>query len=148
MHQQRSMWVLMIAAIGLALSVLPSSPAFADVCTDKDQIFWADEVSLGSWRTQAYGTTNSIRFSNRDINNDCNNYTAAWSTAHHSLGGVFGHWAEVGWRIRRECAGPPFGCQKIFYWFTEWGLSSNTHGSDSGAYILARRSMETSIAGA
>jgi hypothetical protein len=125
----------MILTAALLLFGLPSLPAHADVCSDEALIFWADQISIGNWRDQAYGTTNEIRFSNRDVSQACGTYTAAWSTAHLSLGGIYGHWVEVGWRERWDCFG---GCEKVFYWFTEWGLGGNTLGLNVGNYPCAK----------
>lgn len=125
--------VLVTLTVGLAVLFGTEAPAQAVACSDKDQTFWADEPG-SSWRSNAYGTLNDMRFVERDYAERCNTMIS-WTTAHVSLGTVFGNWVEIGWKVTETCVGS--SCFFIYEWFSEWGLGSNQNGSASGSFPFA-----------
>lgn len=121
--------ILAVAMSALAVALVPAT-AWADDCDLKEQIFWADEPGT-SWRVDAYGTTNEMRFVTRDTAN-CASRTVAWSTAHLTGGGVWGDWVEVGWHIDISNCIP--SCVDIYEWFSEWGVNFTPAGGDEGPF--------------
>jgi hypothetical protein len=136
MHRtSRSRRLVAASAAALVMLVIPAGPARADECDVEDAIFWSDQVSPGIFRSQAYGTTNSIRLANRDIDEGCPNRTLFGSTAHLILGNVYGNWVETGWKVFYQCT--PYSCGKQFKWFAEWGLNFSGHVTGEGSYPCA-----------
>ncbi len=121
--------MVLVFFLGSVVFSLSPPAAGVDPCDNKDQIFWQDRVS-GDWRRHARGTSDVIRFHVRDFNETCHPVTVAWSTAHITLGGTWGHWAEVGWRMR--CCVPVN--EPYFQWFSEWRTTGNVEGGAIGGY--------------
>ena len=109
--------------------VLPTPVPATAQCSNKEQIFWADEPGY-SWRLNAFGSMNDIRFVKRDTE-DCST-TTGWSTEHIKGGGVWGDWVEVGWRIKTTCTS--YACADDYQWFSEWGTDFDSDGGDHGQY--------------
>ena len=90
--------------------------AVAD-CSTEEQVFGGGP--------QAYGTTNNIRLTNRDLNTACGTpQWEAFSQAHIVLGGILGNWVETGWL---EYIDAGSGAH-TFAADTEWGLAGNQKG--------------------
>jgi hypothetical protein len=120
---------VLVALFLLSSLVVTPEEALATHCGTKEQIFWADEPGT-AWRTNARGTQNDIKFSNRVVAPDCSG-TLAWSTAHLTLNGRWGHWVEVGWRLTREV---PHPAPLVKRWFSEWGRDFTKRGGTRGHF--------------
>jgi len=108
----------------VAIVVTPT-PSFADVCDVKEHIFWTDEPG-SSFRLNAYGSSNDIRFVYRDLNQSCSDAKSdAWSTSHIRLGGVTGDWVEVGWKVLVD---------RGTFWFSEAAIGFLPAGGNQGVY--------------
>jgi hypothetical protein len=87
-------------------------------CSTEEQVY-------GGGNSGAYGTTNNIRLTDRDLNTACGTpQWEAFSEAHVELGGVWGNWVEMGWL---EFIDGGTGAH-VFEANTEWGLAGNIKG--------------------
>lgn len=111
-------WSATIAACIVFFSVAGSPDRALADCATEEQVF-------AGGPTQAYGTTNNIRLTDRALNTACGTpLFEAVSTANVTLGGAFGNWVEVGWE---EHINGGTGAHE-FNAFTEWGLAGNIKG--------------------